>query len=213
MDEPQQPAGRSAGQSWEQLVARFARFSGLVGEVDDPLTWGLDLEEETVTGDGRAEDPTAQRFLRAYRSFSDEALEVETLHAPCPADLVDDVVRAAASGALAAPLHADLRAPVEPPSADTRPADVPDFAEEYEDYRTAMRAVVEAVDQVPLEHSTFAVDGAPAPCVRVTVRDVAAVYVPFADRALVVAGPAGLVDRVDVVVRPVRSLLQEGDDV
>jgi hypothetical protein len=199
--------------SWEQLVARFARSSGVVGEVDDPLTWGLDLEEETVTGADHRDDPTAERFLRAYRTFAGESLEVETLHEPCPPDLVDDVVRAACSGALAAPLHADLRAPVEPPAA-TAPGAGPDdaggaadFAEDYADYRSAMRAIVEAVDEVPLEEGTFVVDGSLAPCTRVTVRDVVAVYVPVADRALVVTGPADLVDRVDVVTRPVRTLL------
>jgi hypothetical protein len=199
--------------SWEQLVARFARSSGVVGEVDDPLTWGLDLEEETVTGTDHRDDPTAERFLRAYRTFAGESLEVETLHEPCPPDLVDDVVRAACSGALAAPLHADLRAPVEPPAGAAPGAgpddagDVPDFAEDYADYRSAMRAIVEAVDEVPLEEGTFVVDGALAPCTRVAVRDVVAVYVPVADRALVVTGPADLVDRVDVVTRPVRTLL------
>jgi hypothetical protein len=197
--------------SWEQLVARFARSSGVVGEVEDPLTWGLDLEEETVTGADHRDDPTAERFLRAYRTFAGEALEVETLHEPCPPDLIEDVVRAACSGALAAPLHADLRAPVEPPAGGTAdedaPVDVPDFAEDYADYRSAMRAIVEAVDEVPLEEGSFVVDGARAPCTRVVVRDVVAVYVPVADRALVVTGPADLVDRVDVVTRPVRTLL------
>ncbi|WP_425955189.1 hypothetical protein [Xylanimonas sp. McL0601] len=184
--------------SWEQLVARFARLPGVVAEVDDPLTWGLDLEEETVTGDERPDDPTSQRFLRAYRAFDGEALEVETLHVPCPEEMVDDVVRAAASGALAAPLHADLRSP--------------DFAEEFDDYRSAMRAIVEAVDEVPLEHGTFAVGGINVPCTRVRVRGVAAVYAAAADRAVVVAGPEDLVERVDVVMRPVRSLLQQADD-
>ncbi|WP_159791907.1 hypothetical protein [Puerhibacterium puerhi] len=199
--------------SWEQLVARFARSSGVVGEVDDPLTWGLDLEEETVTGSDHRDDPTAERFLRAYRTFAGEALEVETLHEPCPPELVDDVVRAACSGALAAPLHADLRSPVEQPGPGTGPdapdaaGEVPDFAEDYADYRSAMRAIVEAVDEVPLEEGTFVVDGSLAPSTRVVVRDVVAVYVPVADRALVVTGPADLVDRVDVVTRPVRTLL------
>ena len=159
---------------WEELVARFAREPGVVAEIDDPLTWGLDLEEETVTGDARPDDPTSQRFLRAYRSYAGEAVELETLHSPCPESMVDDVVRAAASGALAAPLHADLRSP--------------DFAEEFDDYRSAMRAVVEAVDEVPLEEGTFVVGGAEVPCSRVVVRGVAAVYAPVVDRAVVVAG-------------------------
>ncbi len=183
---------------WEELVARFAREPGVVAEIDDPLTWGLDLEEETVTGDARPDDPTSQRFLRAYRSYAGEAVELETLHSPCPESMVDDVVRAAASGALAAPLHADLRSP--------------DFAEAFDDYRSAMRAVVEAVDEVPLEEGTFVVGGAEVPCSRVVVRGVAAVYAPVGDRAVVVAGSADLIASVDVVMRPVRSLLQQADD-
>ncbi|QAY69859.1 hypothetical protein [Xylanimonas protaetiae] len=184
--------------SWEELVARFVRLSGVVAEIDDPLTWGLDLEEETVTGDEHPDDPTSQRFLRAYRTYDGETLEVETLHTPCPESMVDDVVRAAASGALAAPLHADLRSP--------------DFAEEFDDYRSAMRAVVEAVDAVPLEQAAFRLGGAEMPCTRVVVKGVAAVYVPVGDRAVVVAGSADLLGCVDVVMRPVRSLLQQADD-
>ncbi|ACZ29401.1 hypothetical protein Xcel_0362 [Xylanimonas cellulosilytica DSM 15894] len=184
--------------SWEELVARFARLSGLVAEVDDPLTWGLDLEEETVTGDERPDDPTSQRFLRSYRTYDGEVIEVETLPSPCPEAMVDDVVRAAASGALAAPLHADLRSP--------------DFAEEFDDYRSAMRAVVEAVDQVPLEQATFVLGGTEVPCTRVVVRGVAAIYAPAGDRAVVVSGSADLIRCVDVVMRPVRSLLQQSDD-
>lgn len=183
---------------WEELVERFARVPGVVAEIDDPLTWGLDLEEETVTGDERPDDPTSQRFLRAYRTYDGEALEVETLHTPCPESMIDDVVRAAASGALAAPLHADLRSP--------------DFAEEFDDYRSAMRAVVQAVDEVPLEEATFVVGGVEVPCTRVVVRGVAAVYAPVGDRAVVVAGSADLIGCVDVVMRPVRSLLQQADD-
>ena len=189
--------------TWEQLVARFARLPGVVAEVNDPLTWGLDLEEETVTGPEQPEDPTSQRFLRAYRSFAGEALEVETLHAPCPPEMVDDVVRAAASGALAASLHTD------PVVESGRP----DFAEEFESYRSAMRAVVEAVDEVALEDGTFRVDGAEVSCARVTVRGVAAVYAEAGDRAVVVAGPHDLVDQVDVVMRPVRSILHHADGV
>jgi len=189
--------------TWERLVAPFARLPGVVAEVDDPLTWGLDLEEETVTGPDHPEDPTSQRFLRAYRSFAGEALEVETLHAHCPPEMVDDVVRAAASGALAAPLHTD-------PGAQTSDAD---FVEQFDDYRSAMRAVVDAVDEVDLESATFRVDGAEVDCARVTVQGVAAVYAGVGDRAVVVAGPDDLVDRVDVVMRPVRSTLHHADDV
>lgn len=187
--------------TWEQLVARFARLPGTVAEVDDPLTWGLDLEEETVTGPDHPGDPTSQRFLRAYRSFTGEALEVETLHAPCPPEMIDDVVRAAASGALAAPLHTD-------PAAGSAG---PDFADEFEDYRSAMRAVVDAVDEVDLAGGTFHVDGADVDCARVTVRGVTAVYAPVGDRAVVVAGPEDLVERVDVVMRPVRAILHHAD--
>ncbi|PZR52614.1 hypothetical protein DNL40_10890 [Xylanimonas oleitrophica] len=199
----------SGHRPWDELVARFTRTPGVVGEVEDPLTWGLDLEEETVTGDGQEDDPTSGRFLRAYRSFAGEALEVETLHAPCPPETVEDVVRAAASGALAAPLHADLRAPVEAPSdAPDEGPDTPDFAEAYQDYRSAMRAIVETVDEVPLTEGTFVVDAAPVPCVRVQARGVVALYAEVSGRALVVTGPADLVDRAGVVMRPVRSILQ-----
>lgn len=203
MDDTEPQQGR-----WDPVDARMARFSGLVGEVDDPLTWGLDLEEETVTGHDDEHDPTCERFLRAYRTFAGESLEVETLRAAADADVVEDVVRAAASGALAAPLHADIAAPVEADGEGVaRPAS--DFADDYQDYRSAMRAIVAEVDQVPLEVARFAVDGVPSACVRVTVRDVSAVYVPTGDRALVVTGPADLVDRVDVVTRPIRPQLQE----
>ncbi len=69
------PAGSPA--SWEQVVARF---HGAVAEVDDPLTWGLDLDEETLTGAGHgAHDPAEERFLRSYVSFTGETLDVETL--------------------------------------------------------------------------------------------------------------------------------------
>ena len=189
--------------TWERLVARFARLPGVVAEVEDPLTWGLDLEEETVTGPEHPGDPTSQRFLRAYRSFAGEALEVETLHEPCPPEMVDDVVRAAASGALAAPLHTD-------PAIGTEGSDA-DFADEFDDYRSAMRAVVDAVDEVDLEAGTFTVDGDEVECARITVRDVAAVYAAVGDRAVVVAGPADLVERVDVVMRPVRAILHHAD--
>jgi hypothetical protein len=206
MDETGPQQGR-----WDPVDARMARFSGLVGEIEDPLMWGLDLEEETVTGHDDARDPTCERFLRAYRTFAGESVEVETLRVPADEDVVEDVVRAAASGALAAPLHADIAAPVEPDGDGiSRPA--PDFADEYQDYRSAMRAIVAEVDQVPLEVARFAVDGVPSACSRVTVRDVSAVYVPTGDRALVITGPADLVDRVDVVTRPIRPQLQDDRD-
>lgn len=223
MDEiEQQPgatggAGHDAGQrSWTGDDARLVRFSGVLGEVHDPLTWGLDLEDESLTGHADAEDPTSERFVRAYRSFSGEALEVETLRTRVPDDDVEDVVRAACSGALAAPLHADIAAPVEadPGGEDgdhgDRAAGTPggaDFADGFQDYRSAMRALVAEVDEAPLTTGTFPVDGDDAACVRVTARDTTAVYVTTADRALVVTGPADLVDRVAVVTRPVDALL------
>ncbi|MEU2202549.1 hypothetical protein [Isoptericola sp. NPDC019482] len=221
MDEiEQQPgatggAGHDAGRrAWNGDDARLARFSGLLGEVHDPLTWGLDLEDESLTGHTDSEDPTCERFVRAYRSFTGEALEVETLRTRVPDDDVEDVVRAACSGALAAPLHADIAAPVE-----AAPADEPDkadggaahegsdFADSFQDYRSAMRALVAEVDEAPLATGTFSVDGDDADCVRVTARETTAVYVAAADRALVVTGPADLVDRVEVVTRPVDALL------
>lgn len=195
---------------WESVDARMARFSGLVGEIDDPLTWGLDLEEETVTGHDDEGDPTSERFLRAYRTFAGESVEVETLRGPVAEDVVEDVVRAAASGALAAPLHADIAAPVEA-DGDGTPRASADFADAYQDYRSAMRAIVAEVDREPLELTSFPVDGEPSACARVAVRDVVAVYVPAGDRALVVTGPAGLVDRLHVVTRPIRPHL-EGDE-
>ncbi|MBL0887207.1 hypothetical protein [Myceligenerans indicum] len=191
---------------WEQIVARFARFSGVVGEVHDPLTWGLDLVDEEITGAADPGDPTEERFVRGYRSVAGEALEVETLRVAAPHDQVDDIVRAACSGALAAPLHADI----DPDSADL-PPDPIDFAEAYQDYRTAMRAIVAEVDEVPSVAVDFLVDGHTCAGTAVTVRDVAAIYAPAADRALVVTGPAGLVDRIDVVTRPIRNL-KHGDD-
>ncbi|MCA5892207.1 hypothetical protein LEP48_02440 [Isoptericola sp. NEAU-Y5] len=202
------PPGRL---SWAGDDDRIARFSGVVGEVTDPLTWGLDLEDESLTGPGDEDDPTCERFVRAYRCFTGEALEVETLRAAAQDEDVEDVVRAACSGALAAPLHADIAAPVEPDAPPRRPgaadAAVPDFADSYEDYRSAMRALVAEVDEAPLRTATFDVDGEPVPSVEVTARGTRAVYVVAADRALVVTGPADLLGQVDVVTRPVADLI------
>jgi hypothetical protein len=201
------------GKGWDKVDARMARFSGVVGEISDPLTWGLDLEEEALTGQDDAKDPTSERFLRAYRTFAGESMEVETLRARADVGQVEDVVRAAASGALAAPLHADIAAPVEPDAAPDGEPRGADFADAYQDYRSAMRAIVAEVDEVPLSEGTFVVDGALAACTRLTVRGVSAIYVTTAERALVVTGPEDLVDRVDVVTRPIRTLLQgEADD-
>ncbi len=213
-------AGRQGG-TWESEDARIARFSGVVAEVSDPLTWGLDLEDEALTGLADEEDPTCERFVRAYRCFTGDALEVETLRTAVPDEDVEDVVRAACSGALAAPLHADIAAPVGPEPDASSPADGPpadehaagsDFADAYLDYRSAMRALVDEVDEAPLRHGTFGVDGVDAEAVSVTARGHSAVYVVAAGRALVVTGPADLVDRVDVVTQPVKVLLSGRDE-
>ena len=185
----------SAPATWEQVVARF---HGVVAEVDDPLTWGLDLDEETLTGAGHgAHDPAEERFLRSYVSFTGETLDVETLRVLAAHDeQAEDIVRTALSGALAAPLHSD------------NPGD-DDFLDSYQEYRAAMRAIVEEVDVAPVTRTTFGVDGEAHPCLHVTVREHAAVYVPLDDRALVVSGPADLLARVDVVTRPLRNILQD----
>lgn len=185
----------SAPATWEQVVARF---HGVVAEVDDPLTWGLDLDEETLTGAGHgAHDPAEERFLRSYVSFTGETLDVETLRVLAAHDeQAEDIVRTALSGALAAPLHAD------------DPAD-DDFLDSYQEYRAAMRAIVEEVDVAHVARTTFAVDGEPCACLHVAVREHAAVYVPLEDRALVVSGPSDLLARVDVVTRPLRNILQD----
>jgi hypothetical protein len=213
---PRHAAGGSA-RSWEGDDARIARFSGVVGQIQDPLTWGLDLEDESLTGLADEQDPTCERFVRAYRSFSGEALEVETLRSAVADDDVEDVVRAACSGALAAPLHADIAAPVDPETASDGPGPAPephgkpDFADSFDDYRSAMRALVAEVDEAELRTGTFPVDGSPAPCVAVTARGIVAVYATAAGRALVVTGPADLVDQVDVVTHPIANLLPRRD--
>lgn len=190
----------------EPVDARMARFSGVVGEVLDPLAWGLDLEDEALTGYDDETDPTSDRFVRSYRTFARESFEVETLRTPVAADAVEDVVRAAASSALVAPLHADIAAPVEPDTTPT-PHGTSDFADGFADYRSAMRSIVTEVDAVPLETSQLTVDGTARPATRVRVRDVTAVHVALTGRCLVVTGPTDLVERVDVVTRPIRSLL------
>ncbi|MFJ4107434.1 hypothetical protein [Oerskovia enterophila] len=203
MHKPDEPAG--AHESWEQIVARFARFSGVVGEISDPLTWGLDLEEETVTGTGDDRDPTEERFLRAYVSFVGEAVDVETLRVGTDdPEQIDDIVRAALSGALASPLHNDVPEGAEGPTGA-------DFADAYQDYRSAMRAIVEEVDLAALQRTAFVLDDVSHPCVRVAVRGTVAVYVPIGDRAVIVSGPTDLVDRLDISTAPIRNLLH-GDD-
>ncbi|MEG3616127.1 MULTISPECIES: hypothetical protein [Isoptericola] len=209
-DAGHEDTGRDAAPAEEQageVDPRMARFSGRVGEVDDPLTWGLDLEDEALTGCEDDADPTSDRFVRSYRTVAGESLEVETLRTPVSEDAVEDVVRAAASGALAAPLHADIAAPVEP---DAEPAPRPgrDFADDFADYRSAMRAIVTEVDEVDLRRAPYAVDGRSTAATWVQVRDVVAVHVATPGRGLVVTGPADLVDRITVLTRPIRSLLQ-----
>ncbi|GAA1976471.1 hypothetical protein GCM10009718_10890 [Isoptericola halotolerans] len=199
--------GHEAGQGRSDAVdVRLARFSGVVGEVVDPLTWGLDLEDEALTGYDDEADPTSDRFVRSYRTFARESFEVETLRTSVAPDAVEDVVRAAASGALAAPLHADISAPVEPDGESTSHGTT-DFADDFADYRSAMRAIVTEVDAVPLETAELTVDGTARPATRVRVRDLTAVHVSLEGRGLVVSGPTDLVERVDVVTRPIRSLL------
>ena len=193
------PVGRPDGTpaTWEQVVERF---QGQVAEIADALTWGLDLDEETLTGTaGAVHDPSEERFLRSYVSFAGETLDVETLRVPAADDThAGDIARTALSGALAAPLHTD--------DADD------DFLDSYDEYRAAMRAIVEEVDRTPLVPTSFVVDGTALPGVRVDVRDRAAVYVAVADRAVVVAGPADLLDRVDVVTAPLRAILHGEDE-
>ncbi|WP_265520378.1 hypothetical protein [Oerskovia flava] len=195
-DHPDPPAH----DAWEQIVARFARFSGLVGEVDDPLTWGLDLDEETVTGTSTGDhDPSDERFLRSYVSYLGETLDIETLRVrPDDEEQAADIVRAALSGALAAPLHSDV-------------ADEEDLLDSYQEYRAAMRAIVTEVDAAELTTEPYTVDGVARPALQVRVRETAAAYVPLADRAIVIAGPSSLLDRVDVITRPIRNLLH-GED-
>ncbi|WP_454041515.1 hypothetical protein [Cellulosimicrobium sp. Marseille-Q8652] len=204
--QPEEPAarrehgavGRPDGTpaTWEQVVDRF---HGVVAEVADPLTWGLDLDEETITGVGDGtHDPTDERFLRSYVSFTGETLDVETLRLGAADDeQATEILRTALSGALAAPLHAD--------SADD------DFLDSYQEYRAAMRAIVEEVETAPLTRGPFVVDGAALPGLHARVRDSAAVYVVVEDRAVVIAGPGDLLERVDVVTAPLRAILH-GED-
>ncbi|WP_253182031.1 hypothetical protein [Cellulosimicrobium cellulans] len=191
-DDPRAGRHRAPGTpaSWEQVVDRF---QGHVAEVADPLTWGLDLDEETLTGVGDGtHDPTDERFLRSYVSYAGETLDVETLRVVPSDELAEEIVRTALGGALAAPLHGE--------SDD-------DFLDSYQEYRAAMRAIVEEVDAAPLERTTFEVDGVARPCVRAAVRDRGAVLVVVGERAVVAAGPAGLLEQVDVVTAPLRAIL------
>ncbi len=188
-EEPTRPRA-----TWEEIVARFARFSGIVGEVADPLTWGLDLDEETVIGADHWE-PSEERFLRSYLTFTGETLDLETLRVPAlGSEHAAEITRTALSSALAASLHGDTTAE-------------DDFLDSYADYRAAMRAIIAEVEHAGLSESTLQVNGVSQSCVRVDVRGVAATYATVADRALVLSGPADLLARVDVVTRPIRNIL------
>lgn len=196
MSHQDEPEGQK--EMWRDIVARFARFSGLVAEIDDPLTWGLDLTEETVAG-GSASDPTDERFLRSYTSPWRDLVDVETLRSPAQGDgQAAEFARMGLCSALAAPHH---------------PADMEsdEFLDSYADYRRAMREIVTVTEETPLMRATFIVDGAPHPCLSVTASAATAVYTTLADRALIIAGPAELVDQLTIVMRPIRNLLH-GDD-
>ena len=193
-------------ESWEQIVARFARFSGVVGEVDDPLTWGLDLVEEEVTGIPDSTDPTEERFLRSYRTFSGETVEVETLRVPATPAQIEDIVRAACSGALVAPLHADVdpAAPPEITDVDRAGRVLPGLPQR--DAGDSRRGRRRAVRDPPVPGGRH---GQALHARHRAQRD---------RRLLRRRRPRGgrdravdLVDRVDVVTRPIRNLLH-GED-
>lgn len=196
------------GEPWEQVAERFAQLSGLVGEVADPLAWGMDLKEEslTVAGDVESDDDLAsERFSRGYETFDAEPFGVETLRYPVPHEALPDVLRAALTTAIAAPLHADIRPPSDD---DPSPGD---FADTYQDYRSAMRAVLDDVERAGIDTSPATSPVGVGPGARVTTRGITAQYVQVKDRALLITGPTDLVERVDVVMRPLRNLLH-GDD-
>jgi hypothetical protein len=110
--------------------------------------------------------------------------------------MADEIVRTALGGALAAPLHGD---------------DDDDFLDSYQEYRAAMRAIVEEVDAAPLERTTFDVDGVARPCVRSGVRDRCAVLVVVGERAVVAAGPSSLLEQVELVTAPLRAILLDDE--
>ncbi|SDS88271.1 hypothetical protein SAMN04489860_2613 [Paraoerskovia marina] len=198
------------GEPWEQVAERFAQMSGLVGEVADPLLWGMDLREESlaVVDDSTDDeiDPAAERFCRGYETFEAEPFGVETLRHPVTDEVLPDLLRAALTTAIAAPLHTDVRPPTEP--GGTAGSD--DFADAYQDYRSAMRAVLDDVERAGIDTSPTVVDGV-GPGARITTRGITAQYVQVGERALLVTGPTDLVERVDVVMRPLRNLLHDED--
>ncbi len=187
--------GPDFGDAWERATARFTEFAGDVAEIHDPLTWGLDLEEETVTGGD--EDAGDERFLRSYLSFAGEMLDVETLRfAARDPEQAADIVRAALSAALAGPLHAQS-------------GDDDDFLTSYQEYQRAMRAIIGEVDAAPATTWVLAINGVARPCLQVEVQGIAAAYATIDDRGVVVCGPADLLRRVDVVTRPIRQILDD----
>ena len=187
------PAQFKGQHSWEQLTVPFLRGTGLVCEIDDPLRWGLDLEDEAITAEGSCEGPHSYRLLRTYRCFTGIQVDVETLPVPSPRYLVEDVVRAAAASALAAPLHDDV----------DKQASGLSFAA----YRAALRDIVQAVDAQPLCPARVKVDGVWRAATRVEVSGAVGLYVRTHGRGLVIAGPAPVVDTIPLSMRPVRALL------
>ncbi|GII98346.1 hypothetical protein CLV28_0672 [Sediminihabitans luteus] len=197
-------------EAWADLAERMARFEGLVGEVADPLAWGMDLVEESLAGPDESEQADTERFYRSYETFAGEPFGVETLREAAEAEERDEVLRAALSTAIAAPLHGDLRTSPGVTTSDGDPAPAEDFADAYQDYRSAMRAVFDDVGRAVIETSPRR-DGGIGPAARVSARGITAQYVEVAQRALLVTGPTDLVERVQVVMRPVHNLLH-GDE-
>jgi hypothetical protein len=179
---------------WRDTVARFERFSGLVAEIDDPLTWGLDLTEETVAG-GSESDPTEERFLRSYWSPWRDLVDLETLHCRVErAEQAEEITRMALCSALAAPHH--------PLDVETN-----DFLDSYAEYRVAMREIVAATEAAPAMRCRFVVDGVRRPALCMSTRSATAVYTTVAERGLVLAGPDDLIDQLTIVMRPIHNLL------
>lgn len=190
---------------WEEAAERFAQMSGLVGEVADPLRWGMDLREESLTVADPEDDPASERFCRGYETFEAEPFGVETLRDPVDDGALPDVLRAALTTAIAAPLHTDVR----PPTAEPDNPGSEDFADAYQDYRSAMRAVLDDVERAGIDTSPATNEAGVGPAARITARGITAQYLQVGERALVVTGPTDLVERVDVVMRPLRNLLHD----
>ncbi|BDZ41431.1 hypothetical protein GCM10025865_07300 [Paraoerskovia sediminicola] len=178
----------------------------------DPLGWGMDLTEETFSEEVH-DDPTSERFTRGYLTFGGEPFGVETLRAPAPTEERDDVLRAALSSAIAAPLHTDIRpgVPTVHDGHDDGPAVTDDFVDAYQDYRSAMRAVFDDAARATIETSPTRSEAGVGPAARASARGITAQYVEVAGRALIVTGPTDLVEQVQVVMRPIRNLLHDED--